>query len=142
MGLNLIMPRVVYTEIQKLCVEYEEKFKEKVATASVINALLAEALIHRGLIPSDFLVKQYGCENPIDMGFTSKARNEKPQYVIEQKKRKLQQIEKILTEAYKQWDKLKPSAQAYHLKTAQEHSDLPIAQLILKKEGVFNEIEA
>ena len=51
---------------------------------------------------------------------------------------KLKQIEKILTEAYKQWDKLKPSAQAYHLKTAQEHSDLPIAQLILKKEGVSN----
>lgn len=53
-----------------------------------------------------------------------------------EKQDKLQQTEKILTEAYKQWDSLKPSAQAYHLKTAQEHSDLPIAQLILKKEGV------
>lgn len=52
---------------------------------------------------------------------------------------KIQGIEKILTEAYRIWNTLKPSAQQYHLKTAQQHQELPIAQLIIKEKGVINE---
>lgn len=45
---------------------------------------------------------------------------------------KIQRIEKTLTEAHQVWGTLKPEAQAYHLKTAQEYPELPIAQLIIK----------
>jgi predicted DNA-binding transcriptional regulator len=53
-----------------------------------------------------------------------------------EKQDKLQQIEKTLTNAYKEWNTLKPSAQVFHVKTAREHADLPIAQLILKEKAV------
>jgi uncharacterized protein (DUF2344 family) len=72
------------------------------------------------------------------MGFTPNARKEKPQHVLEQEQRRIQQVEKTLTEAYKLWETLKPSARQYHLKTAQEYSDLPIAQLILKEKDSNN----
>ena len=130
------MPREVYAIVQQICVEYEAKFKEKVATASVVNVLLAEALIHRGLLSKSFIKEAYGCDNPIEMGFTPNARKEKPAYEKEKETLKLQQIEKILTLAYEQWETLKETAKAYHLKTAQQYPDLPISKMILQKEGV------
>ena len=57
--------------------------------------------------------------------------------VEERKQQELQRTEKILTEVYNNWDTYKPSAQRYHLRTAERYSELPIAQLILKK-GVSN----
>ncbi|MGB9694284.1 MAG: hypothetical protein ACPLYF_05510, partial [Fervidobacterium sp.] len=118
MGLNLIMPRTVFTIINDLCDKYEQKFKERVATASVVNVLLAEALIHRGLIPKDYIKEHYGCENPIEQGFTPNARKEKSALEKQRETEKLQQVEKVLTLAYEQWDSLRESVKAYHLKTA------------------------
>ena len=136
MGLNLIMPRTVFTLINDLCDKYEQKFGEKVATASVINVLLAEALIHRNLLPKDYIRQKYGCDNPIEQGFTPNARKEKPAYEKEKETLKLQQIEKVLTLAFEQWESLKETAKAYHLKTAQQYPELPISKMILQKEGV------
>jgi hypothetical protein len=76
MPFNLIMKRKVFVKVQILCEKYEEKFNEKIATAKVVNVLLAEALIHRKDIPEDFIEKQYGCPDPIEQGFTAKARKE------------------------------------------------------------------
>jgi len=136
---NLIMGRKLFTVINDLCDKYEEKFGEKVATASVVNVLIAEALIHRGLIPKDYIRQKYGCDNPIEMGFTPNARKEKPAIEKEREMLRLQQVEKVLTLAYEQWETLKESAKAYHLKTAQQHPDLPISKKILQKEGVIHE---
>jgi hypothetical protein len=135
MPFNLILGRKPFTVVNDLCDKYEEKFKEKVATAKVVNVLIAEALIHRGLIPSTYIKEHYGCDNPIDMGFTPNARKEKPVHEVEKEKRKIEEIEHTLTNVYKLWNTLKPSAQAYHLKTAREHTELPISQLILKEKG-------
>ena len=77
MPFNLIMKRKVFATVQVLCSEYEEKFHEKLATASLVNVLIAEALQHRRLIPEDFIECHYGCEGPINCGFTPKARCEK-----------------------------------------------------------------
>jgi hypothetical protein len=130
------MGRKLFTVINDLCDKYEEKFGEKVATASVVNVLIAEALIHRGLIPKDYIKEKYGCDNPIEQGFTPNARKEKPAYEKEKEMQKLQQIEKVLTLAFEQWETLKETAKAYHLKTAQQYPELPISKMILQKEGV------
>jgi hypothetical protein len=131
------MPREVYAIVQQICVEYEAKFKEKVATASVVNVLLAEALIQRNRIPKDFIKNHYGCDNPIEMGFTPNARKEKPQHVIMEEQAKIKFIEKTLKGAYELWDKLSESAKASHLKTAQQYPELPISKMILQKEGIL-----
>jgi len=133
------MPREVYAIVQQICVEYEAKFKEKVATASVVNVLLAEALIHRNRIPQTFIKEKYGCDNPIEQGFTPNARKEKPAYEKEKETLKVQQIDKVLTLAFEQWESLKETAKAYHLKTAQQYPELPISKMILQKEGVIHE---
>lgn len=139
MPFNLIMGRKLFTVVNDLCDKYEEKFGEKVATASVVNVLIAEALIHRGLIPKDYIRQKYGCDNPIDMGFTANARKEKPPHVIEQEQQKLRQTEKTLKGAYEQWDSLTETAKAYHLRTALQHQDLPVSKQLLKREGILNE---
>lgn len=136
MPFTLLMKRKVYRVIQDICDEYEGKFREKIATAHVVNVLLAEALIHRGLIPKDYIREHYGCDNPIDMGFTANARKEKPQYIVVQEQEKLRQIERILTGALEQWDSLTENAKAYHLKTAMQYNELPISKQILRREGV------
>jgi hypothetical protein len=135
MPFNLIMGRKLFTVVNDLCDKYEEKFKEKVATASVVNVLIAEALIHRGLIPPTYIREHYGCDSPIEEGFTPNARKEIPKHVLEQEQARILQVEKTLTEAYKIWETLKPPARQYHLKIAQQYCDLPISQLILKAKG-------
>jgi hypothetical protein len=137
MGLNLIMPRTILTIVNDLCDKYEHKFGEKIATAKVVNVLLAEALIQRNLLPKDYIKNHYGCDNPIEQGFTAKARGEKPRYIVEQEQEKIRQVEKILKGAFEQWDTLSESAKAYHLKTAQQYPELSISKMILQKEGIL-----
>jgi len=98
------MKRKIFRVIQDICDEYEEKFKEKVATASVVNVLLAEALAHRGLIPKDYIKSQYGCDNPIEQGFTPNARKEKPQHVLEQEQKTLMEKDKMFKLVLEQWE--------------------------------------
>lgn len=71
---NLIMKRKPFAVTQTICDIYETNFKEKVATASVVNVLIAEALTARGLIPKDYILKEYGSNDPIKEGFTASAR--------------------------------------------------------------------
>lgn len=47
-------------------------------------------------------------------------------------KEKLENVEKILTSAWKEWHNLTEKAKAYHLKTAAQHAELPISKLILE----------
>jgi hypothetical protein len=75
-GFNLILKRKPFAVIQVLCDSYEDRFKEKVATASVVNVLIAEALAARGLIPKDYVITEYGSIDPIKEGFTASARRE------------------------------------------------------------------
>lgn len=49
---------------------------------------------------------------------------------------KIQQIEKMLTGAFQQWDRLSEKVKARHIKTAREHVNLTIAQRILEKGGI------
>lgn len=76
MGFNLIMKRKPFAVIQNLCDAYEDRYKEKVATASLVNVLIAEALQARGLIPKDYVLTEYGAVDPIKEGFTASARRE------------------------------------------------------------------
>lgn len=76
MGFNLIMKRKPFAVIQGLCDSYEDRYREKVATASMVNVLIAEALQARGLIPKDYVLTEYGAVDPIKEGFTASARRE------------------------------------------------------------------
>ena len=104
MSFKLIMPRKVFRVIQEICEEYEERFGEKVATASVVNVLLAEALIHRGLIPKDYIKSQWGCDNPIEQGFTACARGEKPPHIVEQEQKTLMEKDRMFKMVLDQWE--------------------------------------
>jgi hypothetical protein len=70
------MKRKVFATVQVMCDSYETKFNEKVATASFVNVLIAEALTARGLIPKDYIQTEYGTTDPIKEGFTATARRE------------------------------------------------------------------
>jgi hypothetical protein len=104
MPFNLLMKRKVFVRVQILCEEYEEKFQEKIATAHVVNVLLAEALIHRGLIPPDFITEAYGSSNPINLGFTARARNDKPVSEQIHEKTEAEKAEQQLRGMLDQWE--------------------------------------
>jgi hypothetical protein len=90
MVFNLLMKRRVFAVVNTICADYQDKFHEKVATASVVNVLIAEGLTARGLIPKEFVEQEYGCPDPINLGFTAKARNEKVKTGLEIQKEQLE----------------------------------------------------
>lgn len=51
---------------------------------------------------------------------------------IQQKRLEIQKLTKKLTNVFDQWSTMTPKARSYYLEMAKEHSDLPIAQEILK----------
>jgi len=105
MGLNLIMKRKVYATIQVLCDTYEDKFEEKLATAKLVNVLLAEALITRNLIPEDFIETEYGSSDPLSHIFTAKARNEKtkPLREVQHEQIELEKKQRMFGMVVDQW---------------------------------------
>jgi hypothetical protein len=135
MTLNLIMKRKVFAQIQVMCAKYEQDFNEKVATASVVNVLLAEALIARGLIPKDFIQKEYGCLDPIGQGFTAKARNERPKAPaeVQREQTELENKQKTFSMVLNQWaDHPDKTWRENWFKQAEEWKEkIPNAKLIL-----------
>jgi hypothetical protein len=126
------MGRKLFTVVNDLCDKYEEKFGEKVATASVVNVLIAEALIRRGLIPKDYIRQKYGCDNPIDFGFTPNARKEKPQHVLVQEQKTLAEKDKVFKMVLEQWQ-IHPALEWRHkwVKQAEKWKDqLPHAKAL------------
>ena len=81
---------------------------EQMSMGKIINMLLREALENRGL-----LAKQQGAKDQ---------RN-----AI---------LERQLTNAFKQWNSLKPKAKNWYYIKAKENQQLPIAKEILKRQAV------
>ena len=139
MGLNLIMKRRVFAVIQKLAVEYEDKFgKRKGLTPLITNQLLAEALITRGLLSADFLKAEYGSPDPLKEGFSYRGyRSEQARQKRSEKNLQQEQSEgwsKRFRDVAAQWDNLSERSKEYHVKKARELVDkVPEAQKILDK---------
>jgi hypothetical protein len=132
MPFNLLMKRKVFAKIQVMCDEYEDKFGESVATASVVNVLLAEALIARGLIPEDFIRKEYRCANPIEQGFTASARQEKKPLEVQKEKSELERVAKNFSMVLDQWAVHPQEWREIWLKKAETWKDkVPAAKLVL-----------
>jgi hypothetical protein len=130
MPFQLIMKRKVFTQVQILCDTYEDQYGQKIATASVVNVLLAEALIHRSLIPEDFIIKNYGCADPIASGFNAKAREVSGKIGPRDKAGK--KLEKAFSNIIKNWKDLPPKSKTYWLQKARKYLDtVPNAKLIL-----------
>lgn len=130
----VFLPVELYIGIAKAQAELE------IGKSSAILLMINEGLFRRGFISQNVyeaLKRRY--ERKLVEIVRREEKSKSLTKADLEKQEELQQIEKILTEAYKQWNNLNPKAQAYHLKTAKEHSDLPIAQLILKEKGVSNE---
>ena len=51
---------------------------------------------------------------------------------IQRKRLEIEKLTKQLTNVFNEWPRMKAEARAYYLSMAKEHSDLPIAQKILK----------
>jgi len=131
MPFNLIMKRKVFARVQVMCDDYEDKFQEKVATARVVNVLLAEALIHRELIPKGFIKENYGCDDPIADGFTPKARRASGKVELTIKRI---EITKTLRMVIDQWNMHDTEWQKKWVSKAEKLKDtIPEAQQILRK---------
>jgi len=64
------MKREVFAAIQNMAVTYEKQHgRRKGLTPLITNQLLAEALIHREILPVDFIEENYGSPDPIAEGF-------------------------------------------------------------------------
>lgn len=138
MPFNLIMPRKVFAKVQCLCDEYEETYQEKIATARLVNVLLCEALIERELIPKTFIKEKYGSNNPIEEGFTKKARELSTGITREEKFQKDAEISKItktFSEVIKQWSLQRSNPRKWRegwVKKAEKWKDIvPNAKLVL-----------
>lgn len=137
MPFNLIMPRKAFATVQVICDEYEEKFQEKVSTAKVVNVLVCGDLIRRGRIPEDFIKKQYGSDDPIEEGFTKKARELSSgigREVKLQKEADIVKMTRTFSDVHKQWNKMPEKSKQYWKKKAKEYEALiPDAKLILAR---------
>jgi hypothetical protein len=133
MGFSLLMKRKVFSIIQGLAVEYEERFgKRKGLTPLITNQLLAEALIVRGLLPEDFLKTEYGSVDPFQDGFAYRGwRSEKD------KEKRSQKIPnpwvRKFNNVIKDWDNMRETSKQYYLTKATELIDkVPEAKEILE----------
>ena len=61
-----------------------------------------------------------------------KMRDQTARLEIQQRRLEIETLAKQLTNVFNQWPTMKAEARAYYLNIAKEHSDLPIAQEILK----------
>ncbi len=137
MGFNLLMKRKVFARIQVMCDDYEDRFNEKVATASIVNVLLAEALITRGEIPEDFILNEYGCKTPIEQGFTPKARKDRKIIEVRKEEAELKRISKTFSEVFKQWGEHPDEKwrEGWITRAKKWQAKIPIAKLILELEN-------
>ena len=138
MGFSLIMKRRVFSIIQSLAVEYEEKFgKRKGLTPLITNQLLAEALIARKLLPDNFLQTEYGSADPLKEGYAyrgyrnKEAREKRSKKLDEQKQSK--EWSTRFNNAVKQWDEMSEKSKQYYVTKARELIEqVPEAKLILE----------
>lgn len=138
------MPRRAYAEIQNMCVEYEDKFNEHVATAKMVNMLICEALMERGRIPKDFLQCQYGAKDPHDEGFTPKARAITKGITLQRKKEKERErkaLSSTFSQVVKQWDEPHPNPdwKDKWIQRAKQHLDMASARRVLQVAGELEE---
>lgn len=138
MGFSLIMKRRVFSIIQRLAVEYEDKFgKRKGLTPLITNQLLAEALIGRDLLPEDFLKTEYGSADPLKDGYpyrgyrNEEAREKRSKKVSEQKQS--EDWSTRFNNVSQLWNKISEKSKQYHVTKARELvNKVPEAKLILE----------
>ncbi len=109
------------------------------ATYALFN-LLNEKLYELGFMDEtgyQYHKERYGLPLVDEFEKQLKMRDQSARLEIQQKRLEIEKLTKQLTNVFSQWSNMKAEARNYYLNLAKEHSDLPIAQKILK--AVSNE---